>query len=52
MKAVLEEAGYTIIEAIDGEDAVHRCMNHSEEIPMAILDVIMPKKMGEKFTKY
>ena len=48
MKAVLEEAGYSIIEAIDGQDAVQKCLAHSEEIPMAILDVIMPKKNGRE----
>jgi two-component system cell cycle sensor histidine kinase/response regulator CckA len=47
MKAILQEFGYTVIEAIDGEDAVATFKEHRDDIQLAILDVIMPKKNGK-----
>jgi two-component system cell cycle sensor histidine kinase/response regulator CckA len=46
MQAVLEEFGYTIIPADNGEDATLKFSENSEKIRLAILDVIMPKKSG------
>ena len=42
-----------VIEAVDGEDAVNKFMEHkSEVIKLLLLDVIMPKKNGrEVFAK-
>jgi PAS domain S-box-containing protein len=47
-KKVLEESGYTVIEAVDGEDAVSKVTEHKERIQLAILDVIMPGKNGKE----
>lgn len=46
MKTVLEEFGYTVIEAVDGIDAVNKFRKNSDRIKVAIFDIIMPKKNG------
>jgi PAS domain S-box-containing protein len=46
MKTVLEEFGYTVITADDGEDATQKFSENSGKIQLAVLDVIMPKKSG------
>lgn len=46
IKMVLENAGFSIIEAADGEDAEIKFMEHKNEISLAILDVGLPKKTG------
>jgi len=43
-KNTLEEAGYTVIEAIDGDDALRQYAAHKDNISLLVLDVIMPKK--------
>jgi len=48
VKTVLEEFGYKVIEAADGEDAVDRFMENKDEINLILLDVIMPKKNGRE----
>ncbi|MBI5375393.1 MAG: PAS domain S-box protein [Candidatus Schekmanbacteria bacterium] len=47
-KTVLEEAGYRVIPAVNGEDAVEKFRNNKEQIQFVILDVIMPKKNGKE----
>jgi PAS domain S-box-containing protein len=46
MKAVLEGSGYTVIEAVDGEDAVAKFVKHKDAIQLVILDVVMPRMNG------
>lgn len=48
VKTVLQEFGYKVIEAVDGEDAINRFTENKDRIDIAILDVIMPKKNGRK----
>ena len=48
MRAVLEGAGYEIIEASDGEDALRVFRENNMRIRLLILDVIMPKKNGKE----
>jgi two-component system cell cycle sensor histidine kinase/response regulator CckA len=43
---ILTAHGYRVIEAVDGADGVDKFRAHQEEIALAILDVIMPKKNG------
>ena len=43
---MLEEAGYTVISVENGEAALQVLENRSEEIDLALLDVIMPKLGG------
>ncbi len=45
-KNLLQENGYTVIEASDGEDAIRKFMEHADEIRLLLLDVRMPKKNG------
>lgn len=47
-RRLLEEYGYTVIEASDGEEAVRKFMENKEDIQLVILDVIMPKKSGKE----
>ena len=47
IKEILKEYGYTIIEAVDGEDAVSKYHTFHKEIALIIVDVIMPRKNGK-----
>jgi two-component system NtrC family sensor kinase len=47
-KAVLTEFGYTVILAIDGEDAVKNFMANKDAIDLLLFDLIMPKKTGKE----
>jgi PAS domain S-box-containing protein len=44
---LLENYGYTVIKAIDGEDGVEKFKEFSGAVRMVILDVIMPKMNGK-----
>jgi PAS domain S-box-containing protein len=43
----LTRAGYTVISAIDGQDAVEKFAAHSGTINLVISDVVMPRKSGK-----
>lgn len=45
---VLTVSGYTVVEALDGEDALARFREHEKEIDLVILDVVMPRKNGRE----
>jgi PAS domain S-box-containing protein len=45
---VLQEFGYTVIEATDGEEALQKFREHGDRIDLLILDIIMPKKNGKE----
>ncbi|GFE61969.1 PAS domain-containing protein [Geobacter sp. AOG2] len=45
---VLTDAGYTVIAAADGEEAVHRFRDHADSIHLLLLDIIMPKMNGKE----
>lgn len=47
IKKILNEYGYAVIEAVDGEDAVAKYKAFQKEINLVIIDVIMPKKNGK-----
>ncbi len=47
MKTLLQEYGYNVIEAVDGDDAVEKYQESSKQISLLIVDVIMPKKNGK-----
>jgi CheY-like chemotaxis protein len=47
-KLVLTDAGYKVIEAIDGEDAVKKFMENKDDIQMLLFDLIMPRETGKK----
>ena len=48
VKSYLEEFGYSVIEAGNGEDAVARFAENKDRIQLLILDVVMPKKNGRE----
>ena len=45
-KTILEHAGYTVLTASDGEEALCVFEDHADEVDMVILDVVMPKIGG------
>jgi len=45
--AILEGAGYTVLSAADGDEALALFTANRDRIDLAILDVIMPKKDGK-----
>ncbi|HDH53706.1 MAG TPA: PAS domain S-box protein, partial [Nitrospirae bacterium] len=45
---ILEEFGYKVIEAEDGEDAVEKFTDNKDEIQLLILDIVMPRKNGKE----
>lgn len=47
-KAYLSEFGYTVIEAVDGLDAVIKFEENSERIDLLLFDLIMPKMNGKE----
>ncbi len=47
-RTVLENFGYTVIEAMDGDDAVQQFTSHQDMIQLLLLDVIMPRKNGKE----
>jgi two-component system cell cycle sensor histidine kinase/response regulator CckA len=51
MQITLRKFGYTVYEATDGENAIHMFTEHKNEIQLAIIDMIMPKKSGAEVFK-
>ena len=47
IKTLLERAGYKVIEACDGQDAVEKFVEKHEEIHLLVLDMKMPRKSGK-----
>jgi len=43
---VLGRAGYTVLEAHDGEEAIHLVRRHNEQIDLVITDVVMARMGG------
>lgn len=50
-KEILERAGYRVIEAVDGEDAVAKYIANREVIRLVLLDAIMPRMKGKEAYK-
>ncbi|MBP6941327.1 MAG: PAS domain S-box protein [Syntrophorhabdaceae bacterium] len=48
LREILTMSGYEVIEAVDGEDAVKKFIEHSDAIAAMIIDVVMPKKNGRE----
>ncbi|MBU4262504.1 MAG: response regulator [Proteobacteria bacterium] len=48
MLKILQSHGYTVIESVDGQDAVDRFRENSDRIDLVVLDVIMPNKNGSE----
>lgn len=48
MRKVLTSHGYTVVEAVDGEDAVRKFIEQQDNIDLLLLDVVMPKMSGKE----
>jgi DNA-binding response OmpR family regulator len=48
VSTVLQESGYTVILAENGDEAVLRFIENKDTVQLAILDMIMPKKNGKE----
>jgi signal transduction histidine kinase/CheY-like chemotaxis protein len=48
IKDILQQYGYKVIEAGDGEEAIENYKEQEEEIDLLLLDVIMPKRNGKE----
>jgi len=48
VRSILEKAGYTVIEADDGEDAINKFCANRDSIHVLLLDLVMPKKSGKE----
>jgi CheY-like chemotaxis protein len=47
MRTILENFGYRVIEAVDGEDALQKFQEHPD-IDLLVSDIIMPRKNGNE----
>ena len=47
-RTMLERAGYHVLTAVDGEDAIEVFQEHREEISVVLLDAIMPRCGGRE----
>ena len=48
VRALLENAGYQILTARNGEEALETFTAHREDIDLIILDLVMPRMSGEE----
>lgn len=51
MRRTLEEKGYRVMEAGNGEDALHQNANYAGKIDLLVTDVVMPRMSGFKLAK-
>jgi CheY-like chemotaxis protein len=47
-KRVLEQCGYTVLEAADGQEGLELFRAHADEIALVISDVVMPRMSGPR----
>lgn len=47
LRVRLENSGYSVIEATDGEEGLEKCLKNDPDL--ILLDVMMPKKDGHTF---
>jgi len=47
MEELLTTSGYTVIPAVDGQDAVEKYSDMKDEINLVIMDMVMPRKSGK-----
>ncbi|MFA6147614.1 MAG: response regulator [bacterium] len=45
---ILTRFGYTVIEAVDGEDAVRKFLENQDKVQLLLLDLIMPRRNGKE----
>ncbi|MEE8329462.1 MAG: response regulator, partial [Thermodesulfovibrionia bacterium] len=47
LRIVMEERGFKVIEAVNGDDAIEKFMENRDKIDFIVLDVVMPGKSGK-----
>lgn len=47
-RTMLNDNGYTVIEAVDGEEAIRQFREHQDRIQLLLIDVVLPKKNGKE----
>jgi polar amino acid transport system substrate-binding protein len=47
-RTVLEQYGYAVIAASDGQEAVNKYKEHRDKIQLLLFDLVMPKKTGKE----
>ncbi len=45
---ILKMAGYTVIQAVDGDEVLDKFNHSSEKVDLLLLDVVMPRKNGKE----
>jgi two-component system, cell cycle sensor histidine kinase and response regulator CckA len=48
IRSILQQAGYTVVDASNGAEALRFCETHSEPIHLMISDVVMPQMSGRE----
>jgi len=48
MSGVLKASGYTVMEAVDGEEAIAKYLDHPGTIRLVLTDLSLPKINGER----
>lgn len=47
-RRILEQAGYTVVEASKSAEALRFCEEHAEEVDLLLTDVVMPEMSGKE----
>jgi CheY-like chemotaxis protein len=47
MRMILTEYGYSVIEAVDGEDAIEKFLQNQGAVALLLSDLVMPRKNGK-----
>jgi two-component system, cell cycle sensor histidine kinase and response regulator CckA len=48
LKEVLENSGYRVVDAVNGEEAIQKFVEEKDAVALAVLDVMMPRKNGKE----
>ena len=51
VETILEENGYTVILAEDGQDCIEKFLANRERVSLILMDLIMPKRSGQEAYK-
>jgi PAS domain S-box-containing protein len=50
-RKILEEAGYKVLDASGGKEAINLCQEHTEPIHLLLTDVVMPETSGKEIAE-
>jgi len=52
LQEMLMDAGYHVVTATDGEDAIHVFREYQQKLTLAFLDMVMPRRNGKAVARY